>query len=462
MRAPVTSRPRTTVRARRFRRTTGRRTAAVIALAAACWTAVFAVTAATDDFPRGLVVLVCAGVVAAGSWEGVLRRGWGRAAGLAIAGAGLLAFGVLLVDNGFLREFLLLGLGALTWHTGARLAFRPEIELAAAERPRRPVVFINPRSGDGKAARFRLAAEARARGIQPIVLRAGDDLAALVRAAVDEGADAIAMAGGDGSQAVAATVAAGCGVPYACIPSGTRNHFALDLGVDRDDVVGALDAFVDGGERLVDLGEVNGRAFVNNVSLGVYAEAVQRRGYRRAKVRTLLDTLPDTLGARGTSELAWTTPGGRQLTGAAVILVANNQYRLGGAAGAGTRPAVDQAMLGITVLDPPSSRGNRRRRPWRQWSATEFQVSASQPIPVGIDGEAAMLSSPVLFRIRPAALRVRIAARHPGASPSAIEPVGAVAALRALVRIAAGRDPRQQPPRTGTRTVAAEPLRPRR
>ena len=84
------------------------------------------------------------------------------------------------------------------------------------------------------------------------------------------------MAGGDGSQAVVAAVAADAGLPYACIPAGTRNHFALDLGVDRDDVVGALDAFVDGGERLVDLGEVNGRVFVNNVSLGVYAEAVQR------------------------------------------------------------------------------------------------------------------------------------------------------------------------------------------
>jgi hypothetical protein len=169
---------------------------------------------------------------------------------------------------------------------------------------------------------------------------------------------------------------------------------------------------------------------------------VQRTGYRQAKVRTLLDTVPDILGARGTRELAWTTPGGRQLTGAAVILVGNNQYRLGGAAGAGTRPAVDQATLGITVVDPPSSRGNRRRRPVRQWSTTEFSVAAAAPIPVGIDGEAAVLTPPARFRIRPAALRVRIASHHPGASPSAIEPVGAVAALRALGRIAGGRDPR--------------------
>jgi diacylglycerol kinase family enzyme len=452
MGVPGTSRPGATVRRGRFRHATGRRTAAVLALAAACWTGIFAVAVAVDDFPRGILVLCCGVLVAAGAWEGVLRRGWGRVAGLAVAAAALVGFAVLLVDDGFLRTLLLLGLGALTLHTGARLAFRAEVDLPAADPPRRPVLFINPGSGDGKAARVHLAEEARGRGFDTVDLWPGNDLATLVRTAVDDGADGIAMAGGDGSQAVAAAVAAERDLPFACIPSGTRNHFALDLGVDRDDVVGALDAFVDGGERLVDLAEVNGRVFVNNVSLGVYAEAVQRNGYRQAKIRTLLDTVPVTLGRPGTHELAWTTPGGRRLTGAAVILVGNNQYRLGGAAGAGTRPALDQALLGITVVDPPGSRANRRR-PVRQWSAPEFGVTAGEPIPAGIDGEAAVLSSPALFRIRPGALRVRVAASHPGASPSAIEPVGALAALRALAGIAAGRD--RPPPRTARRPEPA-------
>ena len=131
-----------------------------------------------------------------------------------------------------------------------------------------------------------------------------------MRGAVADGADALAMAGGDGSQAVVAMVAAELDLPYACIPAGTRNHFALDLGVDRDDVVGALDAFVDGGERRVDLAEVNGRVFVNNVSLGLYAEAVQREGYREAKLRTILDTLPEVLGPEGKGlDLRWSGPG---------------------------------------------------------------------------------------------------------------------------------------------------------
>ena len=139
------------------------------------------------------------------------------------------------------------------------------------------------------------------------------------------------MAGGDGSQAIVAAVAAELDLPYACIPAGTRNHFALDLGVDRDDVVGALDAFVDGGrERRVDLAEVNGRVFVNNVSLGVYAEAVQRSGYRDAKLRTLLDTVPDALGPSGAGlDLRWTGPGGHEHRSGAVILVSNNRYRFG-------------------------------------------------------------------------------------------------------------------------------------
>jgi diacylglycerol kinase family enzyme len=431
----------------RRRRTSGRRAAAALGLAGALWLLASAVTVAVDDFPRGLVVLACGLVVAAGAWEGVLRRGWGRVAALSVAATALGVAGLFLVDDGFLRDLVLLGGGALLWHIGARLAFRPAVSLTPVDRPRRPVLFINPLSGGGKAARFGLAAEARARGMEAVELTPGEDLAALVRRAVDGGADALAMAGGDGSQAIVAATAAEAALPYACIPSGTRNHFALDLGVDRDDVVGALDAFVHGSEHLIDLGEVNGRVFVNNVSLGVYAEAVQRPAYRGAKVRTLIDTASSVLGpGPGTSDVRWTTPGGRTMHGAGIILVGNNQYRLGGAAGAGTRPALDRGELGVTVVDPPSSRGPHRRRPWRQWTTTGLRVESARSIAAGVDGEAALLESPAEFRVRPGALRVRIAVQHPGASPSSVEPVGAVAALRALARIAAGRSTRPLPP----------------
>jgi hypothetical protein len=299
------------------------------------------------------------------------------------------------------------------------------------------VLFYNPKSGGGKAEKFHLADEARARGIEPIELKLGTDLEQLVRGAVADGADALAMAGGDGSQAVVAMVAAEHGLPYACIPAGTRNHFALDLGVDRDDVVGALDAFVGGREKRVDLAEVNGRVFVNNVSIGLYAEAVQREGYREAKLRTILDTLPEVLGPEGRGlDLRWNGPGGPEHSSGAAILVSNNRYRLGRAVGSGTRPRIDDRLLGIAVASPPGEGRRLIERPWQEWSSPAFEVDADRPIAAGIDGEAVTLDAPLRFRILPAALRVRIAAAHPGASPSAAMPEGAWETVLALARIA--------------------------
>ena len=211
------------------------------------------------------------------------------------------------------------------------------------------MLFFNPTLGRRQGGAVRSSPTRRARaGSSRSSSSPREDLETLVRGAVDRGADALAMAGGDGSQAIVAAIAAELGLPYACIPAGTRNHFALDLGVDRDDVVGALDAFVDGGERTVDLAEVNGRVFVNNVSLGLYAEAVQREGYRDAKLRTLLDTVPDVLGAERRASSTCAGPGraGTSTAPAPMVLVSNNRYRLGRAIGSGTRPRIDDGLLG--------------------------------------------------------------------------------------------------------------------
>jgi diacylglycerol kinase family enzyme len=227
------------------------------------------------------------------------------------------------------------------------------------------------------------------------------------------------------------------------VPAGTRNHFALDLGVDRDDVVGALDAFVDGGERWVDLAEVNGRVFVNNVSLGLYADAVQRAGYRDAKIRTVLDTAPDVLGPSGSDiNMRWTGPGGHEHRAGAAVLVSNNRYRLGRAVGSGTRPRIDDGLLGIIVVGAPAGsgpNGSSLQRPLREWSAPTFEIDADQPVPAGIDGEALVLDAPLHFRIRPGVLWVHIARKHPGASPSATAPEGIRASVVELARIAFGR-----------------------
>lgn len=282
--------------------------------------------------------------------------------------------------------------------------------------PRRPVLFVNPRSGDRTAARLRVAERTRDLGIGVVILAPGENLVRLVRAVVESGADALGMAGGDGSLSVVAAAAASRGLPFVCIPAGTRNHFALDLGVDRNDVLGALEAFTDGVERRIDVAEVNGRMFLNNVSLGIYGEAVRRAAYRDAKARTLVETAERVLAPHGqVLALRLVDDAGREHDQPAVVLVSNNAYSLGRPP-PGTRPTLDSGRLGIIVLDAPD---HGPRPPGRAWSSRYLEVLAAAPVHAGIDGEAADLSPPLRFTIRPKALRVRISGRHPGVSPSA-------------------------------------------
>jgi len=403
---------------------TVRRMWSAVALVLVLAAIVLAVDAAIAHFPSGLAVLACLILAGCCAWLGICRRGAARIAGLVAAALFVAGAIALVVVEARVLEDALVVAAILVALAATREAFKVHAHLPRAERPSRPVLFYNPKSGGGKAERFHLADEARQRGIEPIELKFGDDLEQLVRAGVDEGADALAMAGGDGSQAIVAMIAAELDLPYACIPAGTRNHFALDLGVDRNDVVGALDAFVTGGERRVDLAEVNGQVFVNNVSLGLYAEAVQQPGYREAKLHTLLETVPDAIGPDAKPpDLHWDSPAGEQ--SAVAILVSNNAYRLGRVLGSGTRPRLDRAVLGVTVLAPTASGaagGARAKLGMEQWITPTFEIASESSVAAGIDGEAMHLDAPLRFRIRPGALRVRIAPHHPGASPSALEP----------------------------------------
>jgi diacylglycerol kinase family enzyme len=274
--------------------------------------------------------------------------------------------------------------------------------------PERPVLFVNPASGGGSAERTGLVEHAGERGIAVRVFGRGDDLAALVADEVARGADALGVAGGDGSLAVAAAAAQAHDLPFVCIPAGTRNHFALDVGVDRRDVVHALDAFTDALERRIDVAEVNGRVFLNNVSLGVYGDAVRRPTYRDAKARTLLETAAQTLGPSGAAPgLRLVDDRGHTHRDPAVVLVSNNPYSLQPPHAPGTRPTLDGGRLGIIVLDKPRA----DLSPGRSWTATRFEVTAPAPVHAGVDGEAVELVPPLRFAIRPRALRVRVPRR---------------------------------------------------
>ena len=255
----------------------------------------------------------------------------------------------------------------------ARYALRPgghdrrPASGATVAAPSHPVLIMNRWSGGGKVEKFGLVEECRRRGIEPVVLERGDDLLQLAADAVDRGADVIGMAGGDGSQALVASVAADRGVPHVCIPAGTRNHFALDLGLDRDDVVGALDAFGEAVERRIDLATVNGRVFVNNASMGVYAKIVQSPEYRDAKLKTAAAMLPGHARDRGAEpfDLRFAGPDGEQLATAHVILVSNDPYQLDHLDGRGTRPAWTRARWGSS---PRGSRTPARRSSSRRSS----------------------------------------------------------------------------------------------
>jgi diacylglycerol kinase family enzyme len=277
--------------------------------------------------------------------------------------------------------------------------------------------------------RYQLQHRATERAIEAIVLEPDDDLRALAEGAVARGADVIGMAGGDGSQAIVASVAASHGIAYVCVPAGTRNHFALDLGVDRNDVVGALDAYGPAQEVSVDLASVNGRTFVNNVSLGLYAIMVESKDYRDQKAKTALDTLEERIGPGAPPfDLHVDGPDG-PIDDPQIVQVSNNPYVLTSLRDFGTRPRLDTGRLGVVTarvdgrpglhrLLQAEHKGQVGRLPGlHEWTTPAVEVRSSSSVPAGIDGESVLLRPPLRFECLPTALRVRLA-HAPVASPA--------------------------------------------
>jgi len=442
------------------------RVAALVALAAMTCLVVglaFVAFAFFGDIVVGLIWLL---VFACFGWLVLTRRGLVRVLAVPAALLGLAALLLQLGLGGLL--FLSLLFGVLTvFGTAARYAVRhdhPTLHsvtrsASCAPAARTGVLIINPKSGGGKAQRFNLLEEARRRNLQTVLLEPGDDLRELATRAVVAGADVIGMAGGDGSQAIVATVAMQHDVAHVCIPAGTRNHFALDLGLDRDDVVGALDAFTDGVERRIDLARVNEHVFVNNASLGVYARVVQSKCYREGKLRTWKRMLPEMLGRGAVPiDLQFETPGAKTWCHAALVVVSNNPYQLTRLGGAGTRRRLDSGRLGIMagrikgagsvakMVTLGSIGQHRRFGGVLEWSLPEFEVRSRECVAVGLDGEALVLTPPLHFASLPGALRVRVSQHSTGVSPAG----AAVSITRRdfarLVRIAANRPPKAPTP----------------
>jgi diacylglycerol kinase family enzyme len=215
------------------------------------------------------------------------------------------------------------------------------------------LLLINPRSGTGAPTADELAGEARAIGVQTHVLRDGEDAAELARSST---AEVLGIAGGDGSLAPIAEVALERDVAFVCIPFGTRNHFARDLGLDRDDPIGALHAFDDGTERRIDVGRVDRRLFLNNVSLGAYAQLVHRREAQRRRREVFARIRAWAILLTHRQPLGITVDGDPVET--RLVLVANNAYVLD-LPSLGERERLDEGKLHLYTpgTDPPEREG---------------------------------------------------------------------------------------------------------
>ncbi len=379
------------------------------------------------------VGLVGVALMVVGAWwvitERAPRRGFGIAG--AAVGAVLIVGAVIRAEPHGDRPVLAVGIAAVLVVATvglARAAMTRDLHERDARRPLtvarplHPILICNPWSGGGKVEKFGLVELAESFGVEVVMLDHGLDLEQLARDAVARGADCLAMAGGDGSQALVASIAIEHDLPFVCVSAGTRNHFALDLGIDREDPRKSLDAFRDGIERRIDYATVGDRLFVNNVSLGIYATIVQQPGYREAKSETTKALLPEMLGrTQGPFDLQFTEPDNTEVDGAFLIQISNNPYVLGATLDAAQRRRLDSGNLGVVAITAASGTeaaavvtlsalGQRRRsRHWHEFTTEQFEVrSHSGRAFAGIDGEALELATPLSFEIHPRGLRLLV------------------------------------------------------
>jgi diacylglycerol kinase family enzyme len=384
-------------------------------------------------YPLVIVLsLVAAALMVEGVTMIVTASGGRRAAGTVLAIVGAVASIWILIDGNAIAPVvgIILGTAISTVLTVSALRPRPYLAPAhEAEIPTKPFFVMNPRSGGGKVQKFDLDTKARELGADIAYIEPGTDVAAALRQAIERGADLLGAAGGDGTQALVAQVAVDHDVPIVCIPAGTRNHFALDLGLDRQDPSLTLAALGDEGEEIrVDLGRVGHRPFVNNVSLGAYAEIVSRPEYRDAKFTTVMTVLPDVADPSVRSGLTVEADGQSPIEDPQLVQIANNPYASPDEPSpAGTRPRLDTGMLGVDVVAYTSMNELRglvaealrgttiRSTAYRSWKGRKVRISSKDGVVrAGVDGEAVEFPSPVEISIVPGALRVRLPKDRPG------------------------------------------------
>jgi len=369
---------------------------------------------------------------------------------------GVFAFAYLLADAKNRRALLVVSTLSLVYVLLAGLLRRKYWqdrreagERAATTHFQKPYLIINPKSGDGRALKAHIPELAKRQGIQVVLTQRGDDVETLAQKAVQNGADVLGISGGDGSIGAAAKVAIEHDLPLVVLPGGTRCHFARDLGLDPERITDALVGF-EGVERHIDVGEINGRVFLNNVSFGLYADIVDRPGYREHKVQKTREVLQAvTAGSGRTYDLRF-SDGPRHFERAVQVLVGVNRYNTLNVLELGQRSRLDGGVLQVIVLTRLTSSIVRRLlkavgihqlrsehvAEFYEWTTDAFEVgSTTQSLVVGVDGEREVYTVPVRVRVLPGALRVYVPAEGIRGRPQKTFSPGA---LRQIRRAAAG------------------------
>jgi diacylglycerol kinase family enzyme len=397
---------------------------------------------------KSLSVLVLAvvglAVQLAAVWTFLSRRGLSRLLAGLVAIAAPIVLIVIFFAQRLIWEIVVVGVLVLATVIAGRAALArgtpaPDMPESPTQPAHRPYIIMNPRSGGGKVGKFDLESKAAALGATVALIDGPGpvDVEAMARAAVADGSDLLGVAGGDGTQALVAGIAADHDLPFLVISAGTRNHFAMDLGLDRERPDEGLGALTDGVELLLDLGVVGGRIFVNNASFGAYAEIVQSAAYRDDKRGTTLQMLPDLLSGHVGPHLTVRIDDDETIDAPKAILISNNAYQLGDPAGLGRRARLDLGVLGVIAITVDNAAQAAALLRWRHsgglrtTTAHKVVIDADvEQIPVGIDGESVLLPTPVVCQIRPGALRVRLPRERLGLAP--LTPSNGLAALKDL------------------------------
>jgi diacylglycerol kinase family enzyme len=255
------------------------------------------------------------------------------------------------------------------------------------------------------------------------VLEPGEDARLAALEAADDGADSLVVAGGDGSVAAVAGVAVERELPLVVVPTGTLNHFARDLGLDLARPLRALDAFGSHHhERRADVVQINGRRFISNVSLGVYAEMLGDPDYRQDKLRVAQTKLQAFFSEPGLRRaLRITPPDDVPLESIVAVVISNNPYEYARWGRLGQRHRLDTGTLQISVLDASTLDeleqllagtllGAIEFRPaLHHWTSERLETGVlGEVVRAGVDGEPVTLEAPLRFSVDPGALRVLV------------------------------------------------------